>query len=125
MNEIVANDSVLKIDYNEIPVTDMEAAKAFYGTAFGWTFIDFGPTYASFENAGIEGGLRLEDHAFPTGALIILKAENLIAAEIRVTYAGGTIISREDFPGGRRFHFTDPTGNELAVWSENGKYESE
>ncbi len=121
--EVNDNEAILKIDYNEIPVTDMAAAKAFYRKAFGWDFIDFGPTYAAFENAGLDGGLRLEDKAFETGCLIILKAKDILAAESRVEIAGGTITSREDFPGGRRFHFTDPSGNELAIWSPNGKYD--
>jgi predicted enzyme related to lactoylglutathione lyase len=113
---------VLKIDYNELPVTDMAAAKSFYAKAFGWTFIDYGPGYAAFENAGIDGGLRLEDKPFPTGALILLRADDIIDAERRVEAAGGTIIERLDFPGGRRFHFTDPSGNQLAIYSEHGKY---
>ena len=117
------SEDVLKIDYNEIPVTDMAAAKAFYARAFGWSFVDYGPTYAAFENAGLDGGLRLEKKASPTGCLIILKAGDILAAEARVEAAGGAIVRREDFPGGRRFHFTDPGGNELAVWSPNGKYD--
>ena len=116
-------EPVLEIDYNEIPVTDMATAKAFYSKAFGWTFLDYGPAYAAFENAGLDGGLRLETQALPTGCLIILKAADIEAAEARVQAAGGTIVQREDFPGGRRFHFTDSCGNELAVWSPNGKYD--
>jgi len=118
------SDPVLKIDYNEIPVTDMDAAMAFYAGAFGWTFVDYGPQYQAFDNAGIDGGLRLEETALPTGCLLILRADDIVAAEHRVAAAGGTISARVDFPGGRRFHFTDPSGNELAVWSENGKYEA-
>ena len=117
------SEPVLEIDYNEIPVTDMTTAKAFYSKAFGWTFLDYGPAYAAFENAGLDGGLRLETQALPTGCLIILKAADIEAAEVRVQAAGGTIVRREDFPGGRRFHFTDPCGNELAVWSPDGKYD--
>ena len=116
------SDTVLKIDYNELPVTDMAAAKTFYTKAFGWTFLDYGPSYAAFQNAGIDGGLRLEDKPFPTGALILLRAVDIIDAERRVEAAGGTIIERLDFPGGRRFHFTDPSGNQLAIYSEHGKY---
>jgi predicted enzyme related to lactoylglutathione lyase len=119
----MTDETVLKINYAEIPVTDMEAAKAFYTKAFGWHFIDYGPTYASFDNAGLDGGLRLEEKAFPTGSLVALKADDLDAAEARVTGAGGTIIMQLNFPGGRRFHFTDPSGNELAIWSENGSYD--
>ena len=115
-------DTILKIDYNELPVTDMAAAKAFYATAFGWTFLDYGPTYAAFENAGLDGGLRLEDKPFPTGALILLRAEDIIDAERRVEAAGGVIALREDYPGGRRFLFADPSGNQLGIYSLNGKY---
>ncbi|BDX00049.1 glyoxalase [Maricaulis maris] len=121
--EVNDNEAILKIDYNEIPVTDMAAAKAFYRAAFGWDFLDFGPDYAAFQNAGLDGGLRREDTRFPQGCLIILKAKDILAAEARVEGAGGAIIKREDFPGGRRFHFTDPAGNELALWSPNGKYD--
>jgi len=115
-------DPVIKIDYNELPVIDMDAAKAFYAKAFGWNFIDYGPTYSAFDNAGIDGGLRLEEKTYPTGALIILKADDLDAAERRVTATGTAVFNKQDFPGGRRFHFKDPSDNELAVWSENGKY---
>lgn len=97
-SQVNDNEAILKIDYNEIPVTDMEAAKAFYAGAFGWSFIDFGPAYAAFENAGLDGGLRLEDKPFAVGCLIILKAKDILAAEVRVEEAGGTIINREDFP---------------------------
>lgn len=117
------SDDVLKIDYNELPVTDMAAAKRFYANAFGWTFTDYGPDYASFDNAGLDGGLRREAEAHPTGALVILKAEDLEAAERRVEAAGATVFDQQNFPGGRRFHFQDPSGNELAVWSPNGEYQ--
>ena len=80
----MSDTPVLKIDYNELPVTDMDAAKAFYAKAFGWTFEDYGPGYAAFTNAGLDGGLRLEGKPFPTGALIILMADDLEAAERRV-----------------------------------------
>lgn len=116
------SESVLRIDYNEIPVRDIEAAKRFYGRAFGWTFVDYGPEYAAFANAGLDGGFAKSDAAPARGALVILKADDIEAAEKRVESAGGEIVSRIDFPGGRRFHFTDPSGNELAVWSPRGKY---
>lgn len=109
-----------RIDYVELPSTDHAATKAFYGSVFGWTFTDWGPEYVSFEGAGVDGGFRLATEAPPTGgSLVVLFAVNLEAAETRVREAGGTIV-REifAFPGGRRFHFTDPTGNELAVWSD-------
>lgn len=119
----MSDTPVLKIDYNELPVTDMDAAKAFYANAFGWTFEDYGPGYAAFTNAGLDGGLRLEEKPFPAGALIILMADDLEAAERRVEAAGSTVFARQNFPGGRRFHFKDPSGNELAVWSPNGHYD--
>jgi len=108
----------MKINYVELPVLDFSAAKAFYGTAFGWTFEDWGPTYTAFSNAGLEGGFRKTDTPPPRGGtLVILKADDLEAAEQAVVDAGGEITERHEFPGGRRFHFTDPSGNELAVWT--------
>ena len=110
----------MKIDYVEFPVTDMAAAKAFYGSAFGWTFQDWGPDYVSFSEAGLEGGFRKSDSPSPRGgAMVILFAEDLEAAEKAVVDAGGEIIERHEFPGGRRFQFLDPAGNELAVWTKS------
>ena len=105
------------IDYIEITVTDMDAAKAFYTSAFGWSLTDYGPEYAGIGGDGSEqGGLRLDAATEP---LVILYSDNLEATLEAVTEAGGTIAKPiESFPGGRRFHFTDPAGNELAVWSE-------
>ena len=109
----------MKIDYVELPSTDFAAMKAFYGKAFDWTFEDWGDTYVAFSNSGLEGGFRPVDSAPPRGGTtIILYADDLDAAENRVTEAGGSIVERHEFPGGRRFHFTDPTGNELAVWTK-------
>lgn len=109
-----------KIDYVELPGGDLPAQKAFYAGAFGWTFTDYGPDYASFSE-GVDGGF----HSDPTdpGAidkpLVVLFAHDLEAMEGRIRAAGG-VVSRPifSFPGGRRFHFTDPAGNELAVWGE-------
>lgn len=110
----------MKIDYVEFPATDFELVKSFYSAAFGWEFVDWGPDYVAFSNAGLEGGFRRVDKsaakAGSTGALVILLAEDLEAAEKSVTNAGGKILERHAFPGGRRFHFADPCGNELAVW---------
>jgi uncharacterized protein len=110
------------IDYIEIPTADIAAMKQFYGQAFGWTFTDYGPEYASFEGAGVDGGFRGEAEPPPRGgALIVLYTSDLEAAEARVRAAGGEITKPIfDFPGGRRFHFLDPTGNELAIWSVGG-----
>jgi predicted enzyme related to lactoylglutathione lyase len=105
------------IDYIEITVTDMDAAKAFYTSAFGWSLTDYGPSYAGIQGDGREqGGLRLESAGAPP--LAILYSEDLEATLEAVGAAGGTIVRPiESFPGGRRFHFRDPAGNELAVWS--------
>lgn len=112
---------VTKINYNELPALDMKATKAFYGQAFGWTFVDYGPDYASFDNAGIDGGFDASGDRKPSreGSLIVLYAEDLEACLARIERAGGEIVVPIfSFPGGRRFHFLDPNGNELAVWSE-------
>ena len=109
----------MKIDYVELPATDIGAMKRFYGQAFGWSFEDFGPDYAAFSDAGLDGGFRKVDEKPPVGgAIVILYADDLAAAEKMVTEAGGAIHDRLSFPGGERFHFTDPSGNRLAVWTK-------
>jgi hypothetical protein len=106
-----------RIDYVELPAGDLAATKSFYAAAFGWGFTDYGPTYAGFEGAGLDGGLASGDAASTTVPLVILKADDLEAALERVEAAGGAITAPIfDFPGGRRFHFRDPAGNELGVW---------
>ncbi len=108
-----------RIDYIEFPTTDMAAAKAFYSRAFGWSFQDWGAAYASFEDGRLAGGLRLEEEVAPGGPLVVLYAVDLEAVQSAVSSAGGTIVKEIfSFPGGRRFHFTDPSGNLLAVWSD-------
>ena len=104
------------IDYVEFPARDLASVKAFYAAAFNWTFTDYGPEYAAM-TAGLDGGFSTAaEQAKP---LVILYATDLEAMEARVRAAGGTITqSIYAFPGGRRFHFTDPAGNELAAWSE-------
>jgi uncharacterized protein len=112
-----ANDR--RIDYIELPATDVAATKQFYASAFGWKFTDYGPDYTSFEDGRLAGGLRKEPAVGRGGALIVIYSIDLAAAEAAVRRAGGTIVKPVfAFPGGRRFHFTDPSGNELAVWSE-------
>ncbi len=109
----------LRIDYLEMPVADIGRAKAFFGTAFGWKFTDYGPDYASFEDGRLSGGFTHEGAVRPGSALVILKAQDLAEAERRVTAAGGRIVKPVfSFPGGRRFHFADPDGYEWAVWGE-------
>jgi predicted enzyme related to lactoylglutathione lyase len=108
------------IDYIEIGVTDIDAAKGFYASAFGWSLVDYGPDYAGIQGEGKEmGGLRRDSEVLPGGPLVILYSEDLEASVEAVTAAGGTIQKPiYSFPGGHRFHFADPSGNELAVWSD-------
>ena len=97
--------------------------KAFYGGVFGWTFEDFGPSYVAIHGAGVEGGFDAASDKKPTrdGALVIMFSNDLEASEAAIKSAGGTItVPIFSFPGGRRFHFTDPSGNELAVWTMEG-----
>lgn len=107
------------IDYIEFPVTDIAAAKAFYAAAFGWRFTDYGPAYAGIVGEGREvGGLRVVEQVREGGPLIVLWSRNLEASLQSVEAAGGAIVRPIfTFPGGRRFEFTDPSGNALAVWS--------
>lgn len=108
------------IDYIELPVTDMERARAFYAAAFGWEFNDYGPEYTGIRKPGGEaGGFRLEPEVRTGGPLVILYSGNLDGSLASVRAAGGRITAPPfEFPGGRRFHFLDPSGNELAVWAE-------
>lgn len=111
------------LDYIEIGVTDIQAAKSFYGSAFGWTFNDYGPAYAGIRGKGAAdntevGGLRLDAEVTLGGPLILLYSSDLEASVQAVHHAGGEVSQMPyDFPGGRRFHFRDPSGNELGVWS--------
>lgn len=111
-----------KINYIEFPAKDIEAAKAFFTTVFGWSFIDYGPEYTAFSNAGLEGGFfksNLSSSTDKGGALIVFFSEELEKTQSKLEKAGGKIIKPIfSFPGGRRFHFTDPNGNEYAVWSD-------
>ena len=107
------------IDYIEITVPDVAAAKAFYTGAFGWSFNDYGPTYAGIRGESREqGGLCQGEARTGAGPLVILYSRDLEATLKAVETAGGRITTPPfEFPGGRRFHFADPGGNELAVWS--------
>ena len=114
-----------RIDYVEFSVSDIARSREFYGTAFGWSFTDYGPEYCSFDDGRITGGFaRAGDDtgrgAIHTGGpLVILYADDLEGTQRRVEKAGGRIVKPIfSFPGGRRFHFADPDGYELAVWSD-------
>ena len=108
-----------KIDYIEWPAGDLPATKTFYTKAFGWAFTDYGPDYAAFEGQGTDGGFCTPQEDSTDRPLVVLYAHDIEAMLAKVTAAGG-VVTRAifSFPGGRRFHFTDPSGNELAVWSE-------
>lgn len=111
-----------KINYVEFPASDLSATKRFFEVAFGWTFQDFGTEYAAFSNEGLGGGFYRSDLCSRTdsgGALIVFYSAALEATQKKVEDAGGTIVKETfAFPGGRRFHFVEPSGNEFAVWSD-------
>ena len=111
-----------KIDYVEFPAKNIEVVKAFFTAAFGWSFVDYGPEYAAFSNQGIDGGFFKSDLSVSTkngSALIVFYSEELEKTQSKIENAGGIIIKPVfSFPGGRRFHFTDPNDNEYAVWSD-------
>lgn len=112
----------LKIDYVEFPAADFDAIQAFYESAFDWQFTDYGPEYRAFSDGKIAGGFRQSELKSTTAngsALVIIFADNLENTRDQVIKSGGTIIQDIfSFPGGRRFQFADPNGNELAVWSD-------
>jgi len=108
-----------RIDYIEFNVSDIGRMRAFYGEAFGWTFKDYGPEYCEFSDGNLTGGFAAGGDVRTGGPLVILFADDLAGAQKRVESAGGKIVKPVfDFPGGRRFHFADPDGYELAVWSD-------
>lgn len=108
--------STKKLAYLELPATNSAAMKTFYGELFGWSFQDWGSTYTSFTEAGLDGGFNADDSQRTKAPLPIIQTDDIATMETRVQEAGGTItMPTFQFPGGRRFHFTDPSGNELAV----------
>ena len=109
-----------QIDYIEIPARDIARTKEFYGKVFGWKFEDYGPEYSSFSDGRVAGGFFTSDQIKTGGPLVVIYASDLEGAQKKVEDAGGQIVKEIfSFPGGRRFHFADPTGHELAVWSNN------
>lgn len=113
-----------RIDYVEVSATDLDVAKRFYAAAFGWTFRDYGPAYVGFKDgaSGREAfGIEKTDRVVSGGVLVLLYSEDLEATLAAVREAGGAVTKEIfAFPGGRRFQFTDPSGNELGVWSDRG-----
>lgn len=112
----------VKLNYVEFPANDIPATKAFFERAFGWTFVDYGPDYTAFGDQGLDGGFYKSALAATVAngsALLVLISDELEATQASVENAGGKITKPMfSFPGGRRFHFTEPSGNELAVWSQ-------
>ena len=107
-----------RIDYIEFAVTDIPRSRDFYGRAFGWSFTDYGPTYCEFADGRLTGGLTTLGPVRPGGPLVILYADDLAATQACLERLGAAIVKPiYSFPGGRRFHFRDPDGYELAVWS--------
>lgn len=107
------------INYVEFKAKDLEIIKEFYIKTFDWTFTDYGPTYTAFSKSGLEGGFESTEKEIVNGALIVLYHKNLDIIRSKIIKSKG-IISKDifSFPGGRRFHFIDPAGNELAIWSD-------
>lgn len=107
------------ISYVELKAKDLDEAKAFYSKSFNWKFKDYGSDYTSFYESGLRGGFEKQEGEIINGALIVLYHENLDAIKDKIIESKGSI-SKDifSFPGGRRFHFVDPSGNELAVWSD-------
>lgn len=111
-----------KLNYVEFPCTSIAKTKAFFEQAFGWSFVDYGPDYTSFADQGLDGGFFKSELCATTkagSALLVLYSANLEETLTQVE-AAGAVINQPifAFPGGRRFHFTEPSGNEFAVWSE-------
>jgi uncharacterized protein len=111
-----------KLNYVEFPCTNIGKTKAFFEKAFGWSFVDYGPDYTSFSDEGLHGGFFKSDLNASTktgSALLVFYSTRLEETLANVLGAGGVIVEPIfSFPGGRRFHFTEPSGNEFAVWSE-------
>ena len=109
-----------KIDYIEFFSSDIEATKSFYTQVFGWKFQDYSPDYTSFSDGRIAGGFHKGVVPKPSSPLVVIFVDDLNAARTRVLAAGGVITKETfSFPGGSRFHFQDPTGNELSAWHED------
>lgn len=111
-----------KINYVEYPARDITATKQFFSKVFNWSFQDYGPDYTAFSNESLDGGFyqaELNSSTQTGGALIVFYSNNLAETQAKIEQARGTIIKPIfSFPGGQRFHFTEPSGNEFAVWSD-------
>jgi len=112
-----------KLSYVEFPANNLAATKAFFTKAFAWSFVDYGEEYATFSNQGLDGGFYQSELASKTqngGALLVFYSQKLEDTQTKVIEADGIIVKEIfSFPGGRRFHFIEPSGNEFAVWSDH------
>jgi predicted enzyme related to lactoylglutathione lyase len=109
-----------RIDYIEFGATDLGKTKQFYRRVFGWKFEDYGPDYTSFQDGRLSGGFTKDAPVRPASPLVVIYAARLEDVEAKVRQAGGKIVRNTySFPGGRRFHFSDPSGNELAGWTDS------
>ncbi|MET2984736.1 VOC family protein [Aureibaculum conchae] len=107
------------INYVEFRAIDLEKIKTFYSKAFGWSFTDYGESYTAFSESGLEGGFEITNDKIVNGVLVVLYHQNLDLIKNKVIDCGGKIsVDTFSFPGGKRFQFLDPSGNELAVWSD-------
>ncbi len=113
-----------KLNYVEFPSADLKTTQAFFQAAFGWSFVDYGPDYTAFSDQGLDGGFYRAQMCSSTrhcAALLVFYSHDLEGTEAKVLQAGGQVVKPIfAFPGGRRFHFTEPAGNEFAVWSDQG-----
>lgn len=111
-----------KLNYVEFAASDLAATKTFFEQAFGWCFIDYGAEYSAFSGQGLDGGFFAapgQCRQAAGGALLVFYSQDLDSTQAKVIQAGGQITKAVfSFPGGRRFHFTEPSGNEFAVWSD-------
>ena len=110
-----------KLNYVEFPARDLVATKAFFTQVFAWRFVDYGPEYVAFSDQGLDGGFFQADLSSRTqhgAALLVFYSADLAATQAKIEQAKGQIVKPIfAFPGGRRFHFVEPSGNEFAVWS--------
>lgn len=111
-----------KLNYVEFPCVDLSATKQFFQAVFKWTFVDYGPDYTAFTDEGLDGGFFKSELCASSSngsALLVFYSKDLEATHAKVQSAGGKIVKEIfAFPGGRRFHFVEPSGNEFAAWSE-------
>lgn len=113
------SDQDRRVDYIEFGATDVGRTREFYEKVFGWRFQDYGPDYTSFQDGRLSGGFTKDAPVRSANPLVVIYAVQLEPIEAKIRQAGGKIVRKTyAFPGGRRFHFTDPSGNELAVWTD-------